>query len=301
MKLLVTGANGLLGQKLISLSESLQEISFIASGRGINRNPPGRYEYRRLDVTSKDEVSRVLRETNPDVVINCAAMTHVDQCEIQQEACWTQNVTALEYLVASCIEIKAFLIQLSTDFIFDGLAGPYAEEAVAHPLNYYGHSKLAAEDFLKASPVNSAIVRTVLVYGIVHDMSKSNIILWVKRSLEQGEKIQVINDQWRTPTLAEDLAAGCMTIAQKKKEGIFNLSGKDFLTPYDIALKTAHFFNLDTSMIEEVDGSVFSQRAQRPARTGLILDKAIAELNYQPHSFEAGMAVLHKQLSIRSL
>ena len=301
MKLLVTGSNGLLGQKLISLSESLQEISFIATGRGANRNSPGRYEYRHLDVTSKDEVSRILREINPDVVINCAAMTDVDQCETQQEACWKQNVTALEHLIASCIEIEAFLIQLSTDFIFDGFAGPYAEEAAAHPLSYYGQSKLASENLLKASPVNSAIVRTVLVYGVAHDMSKLNIILWVKRSLEQGEKIQVINDQWRTPTLAEDLAAGCMTIAQKKAKGIFNLSGKDLLTPYEMALKTAHFFNLDTSMIEEVDGSVFTQRAQRPARTGLILDKAIAELNYEPHSFDEGIAILQKQLSLRSL
>ena len=95
MKLLVTGANGLLGQKLISLSASLHEISFVATGRGENRNPPGKYEYRQLDVTSREEVSTVLKEINPDVVINCAAMTHVDQCETHQEACWSQNVRAL--------------------------------------------------------------------------------------------------------------------------------------------------------------------------------------------------------------
>ena len=301
MKLLVTGANGLLGQKLISLSASLQEISFVATGRGENRNPTGKYEYRQLDVTSREEVSTVLKEINPDVVINCAAMTHVDQCETHQEACWSQNVRALEYLIASCIEANAFLIQLSTDFIFDGLAGPYTEEAVAHPLSYYGKSKLASEDLLKSSPVKSAIVRTVLVYGIAHDMSKSNIILWVKHSLEQGKKIQVINDQWRTPTLAEDLALGCTAIAQKRAEGIFNLSGKDLLTPHEMALKTAHFFKLDASLIEEVDGSVFTQPAQRPARTGFILDKAITELNYNPHSFDEGMAILQKQLSLRSL
>ena len=301
MKLLVTGANGLLGQKLISLSESLHKIFFVATGRGKNRNPPGKYEYRQLDVTHQGEVSKVLKEINPDVVINCAAMTHVDQCETQQEACWAQNVTALEYLIASCIEVNAFLIHLSTDFIFDGLAGPYAEEAVARPLSHYGLSKLASEDLLKASSIKSAIVRTVLVYGIAHDMSKSNIILWVKHSLEQGKKIQVINDQWRTPTLAEDLALGCMAIAQKKVEGIFNVSGKDLLTPHEMALKTAHFFNLDVSLIEEVDGSVFTQPANRPARTGFILDKAIAELNYKPHSFDEGIAILQKQLAGKSL
>ena len=300
MKLLVTGANGLLGQKLIRLSESLREISFVATGKGLNRNPPGRYEYRQLDVTLQDEVSRVLEEINPDVVINCAAMTDVDQCETHQEACWVQNVIAVEYLIASCNEVKAFLIQLSTDFIFDGLAGPYDELAVANPLSFYGQSKLASEDLVKASPIKSAIARTVLVYGIAHDISKVNIILWVKNSLEKGEKIQVINDQWRTPTLAEDLAAGCMAIAQKTAEGIFNLSGKDLLTPHEMALKTAQFFNLDASLIEEVDGSVFTQSAQRPARTGLILDKAIAELDYNPHSFDESMFFLQKQLLLRS-
>ena len=300
MKLLVTGSNGLLGQKLISLSDSLQEISCVATGKGLNRNPPGKYEYRQLDVTSQDEVSRVFKEINPDVVINCAAMTDVDQCETHKEACWAQNVIAVEYLIAICIDLKAFLIHLSTDFIFDGLSGPYDELAVAHPLSYYGQSKLASEDLLKSSPIKSAIARTVLVYGVTNNISKLNIILWVKNSLERGEKIQVINDQWRTPTLAEDLAAGCMAIAQKRAEGIFNLSGKDLLTPHEMAIKTAQFFNLDTSLIEEVDGSIFTQLAQRPARTGFILDKAISELNYNPHSFDESMVFLRKQLLLRS-
>ena len=180
------------------------------------------------------------------------------------------------------------------------MAGPYDELAVANPLSYYGQSKLASEDLVKASPIKSAIVRTVLVFGVASDISKVNIILWVKNSLEKGKKIQVVNDQWRTPTLAEDLAAGCMAIAQKTAEGIFNLSGKDLLTPHEMALKTAQFFNLDASLIEEVDGSVFSQPAQRPAKTGLILDKAIAELNYNPHSFDESMFFLQKQLSLRS-
>jgi dTDP-4-dehydrorhamnose reductase len=137
----------------------------------------------------------------------------------------------------------------------------------------------------------------MLVYGIAHDMSRSNIILWVKNSLEENKHIKVVNDQWRMPTLAEDLATGCILVAEKQEQGIFHISGKDMLTPYDIAIKTADFFHLDKTLIEEVDGSVFTQKAKRPPRTGFILDKAKRVLGYEPVSFEEGLKILDQQLS----
>ena len=289
MKLLITGANGLLGQKIVTLTEGLSNLQVIATSRGKNRNPKGRYAYRHLDVTDNQAVYDLLKKELPDVIINCAAMTQVDQCETDRENCWSQNVTAVAHLVEGCDAINAFLIHLSTDFIFDGLDGPYTEEATPNPLSYYGESKWAAENLLTNSPINWAIVRTVFVYGIAHDMSRSNLILWVKDNLEQGNKIRVINDQWRTPTLAEDLAAGCWAIAQQSATGIFNVSGKDLLTPYDMAIQTATFFGLDESLIEEVDGTVFTQPAKRPAKTGFILEKAQRVLDYAPHSFHEGL------------
>ena len=299
MKLLITGANGLLGQKIVTLTEGLSNLQVIATSRGKNRNPKGRYAYRHLDVTDNQAVYDLLKKELPDVIINCAAMTQVDQCETDRENCWSQNVTAVAHLVEGCDAINAFLIHLSTDFIFDGLDGPYTEEATPNPLSYYGESKWAAENLLTNSPINLAIVRTVLVYGIAHDMSRSNLILWVKDNLEQGNKIRAINDQWRTPTLAEDLAAGCWAIAQQSATGIFNVSGKDLLTPYDMAIQTATFFGLDESLIEEVDGTVFTQPAKRPAKTGFILEKAQRVLDYAPHSFHEGLELLAQQLKSR--
>jgi dTDP-4-dehydrorhamnose reductase len=146
------------------------------------------------------------------------------------------------------------------------------------------------------SDVKWAIARTVLVYGIAHDMSRTNIILWVKNSLEQGKSINVVNDQWRTPTLAEDLADGCILIAEKEAEGIFNLSGKDLLNPFQMAIMTADYFNLDKSLITEVDGTKFTQPAKRPAKTGFILDKPIAVLGYNPKSFLEGIAFVAEQI-----
>jgi dTDP-4-dehydrorhamnose reductase len=296
MNVLITGANGLLGQKLVKLYNDHPEVNIIATGRGANRNPPGSYSYRSLDITSENEVDKIIAETQPDVIINTAAMTQVDQCETEKEACWILNVTAVKHLIKASAKHHCFLIHLSTDFIFDGEAGPYKEDDLPNPLSYYAESKLASEKLLLESQLKYAIVRTQLVYGIVPDMSRSNIILWVKKSLEEGKNIKVVNDQWRTPTLAEDLAKGCALIAEKRAEGIFHISGEDLLTPYEMAMATCEFFQLDKSQIEEVDGSIFQQAAKRPPRTGFILDKAKRELGYQPVSFKEGIAVLKSQL-----
>ncbi len=128
-------------------------------------------------------------------------------------------------------------------------------------------------------------------------MSRSNIILWVKSSLEQGKEIHVVNDQWRTPTLAEDLATGCYLLAVNQAEGVFNISGKDFLTPYQMAIQTANYFDLDKSLIHETDSTRFSQRAKRPARTGFVIDKARETVGYEPHTFAQGLEILHSQLT----
>ena len=194
-------------------------------------------------------------------------------------------------------DIKCFLIHISTDFIFDGSEGPLTEEAVPNPVNYYGESKLAAEAIIEKSNLEFAIARTVLVYGVVADMSRSNIILWVKESLENGKPIKVVDDQWRTPTLAEDLAMGCYLLARQRATGIFNISGSDMLTPYDMAMKVVNYFELDASLITRADSSTFSQPARRPPKTGFIIDKAISELGYYPHSFDEGIAEVAGQVA----
>ncbi|WOK05845.1 SDR family oxidoreductase [Imperialibacter roseus] len=295
MSILITGANGLLGQKLVVLLREKGE-DFLATGRGASRIPLEGIRYQSMDITNAAETFKVIATEKPEVVIHTAAMTNVDQCETDKEGCWLQNVTAVENIVKACEASGAFLLHLSTDFIFDGEDGPYDEEAKANPVSYYGDSKLAAEKAVMAGRIDWAMARTVLVYGIAFDMSRSNIILWVKKSLEEGKTINVVNDQWRTPTLAEDLAMGCYLIARKKAKGIFNISGKDFMSPYQMAIATADYFGLDKSLINETDGSKFSQPAKRPPKTGFVLDKAKEVLGYNPHSFEEGIAVLAEQL-----
>ena len=297
-KILITGSNGLLGQKLVSLLTQNSHIQLIATSRGANRMDfADGYDYQEMDITNAEKVAEVIEKVRPDAIIHTAAMTNVDQCEGEKDLCWAMNVKALEYLVKACEEHDIFLCHLSTDFVFDGESGPYSEEDKPSPISFYGWSKYAAEEIVKRSKCSWSIVRTVLVYGITNDMSRSNIILWVKNSLEQQKAIKVVTDQFRTPTLAEDLAMGCWLVVNQKAQGIFHISGKDFLTPYEMAIKTADFFQLDKSLISQVDSSNFTQPAKRPARTGFILDKAVSVLGYNPVSFEEGIEILAEQIS----
>jgi dTDP-4-dehydrorhamnose reductase len=298
MKILITGANGLLGQKLVSLAGKNPDVHLLAAGRGPCRilEFPENTVYKACDISHSEEISSCCIEFRPDLVIHTAAMTNVDECELNPEACRIQNVEAVKNVIAASEKCGAHLIHLSTDFIFDGEDGPYDETASPNPISIYGQSKLDAENLVMAASCPWSIVRTVLVYGIAPGLSRSNIILWVKASLEQGKEIQVVDDQFRTPTLAEDLAAGCLLIAEKKATGIFNISGKDFLTPYEMAIQTADYFGLNKNLIKKASAATFSQAAKRPPRTGFIITKAEQILGYQPHSFNEGIAILSRQI-----
>ena len=166
MKVLITGSNGLLGQKLLHKLREDKTINLIATSRGENRvSEKHGYIYFDVDITDNDEVEKVIVEQMPDVVINTAAMTNVDMCEDKKDACDALNVNAVQYLVDACQKINAHLVHISTDFIFDGEDGPYTEEDKPNPLSYYGLSKLKSEQLLQAHMVKWTILRTIVVFG----------------------------------------------------------------------------------------------------------------------------------------
>jgi len=297
IKILVTGSNGLLGQKLTEVILADPELALVATGRGHDRFPQtGTYDYAELDVSDRSQVDDVLGRYKPDVVIHAAAMTQVDDCENRKDECWLANVDSVKNLLSACEQLHIHLVHLSTDFIFDGEEGPYTEEAEPHPVSYYGLTKLEGEKLIKASSCSWTILRTIIVYGIVNDMSRSNIVLWAKGALEKGQPINVVNDQWRMPTLAEDLAACCLLAAKKKAQGVYNVSGKDMMSIIEIVERVADFWNLDKSLIRPIASASLNQAARRPKRTGFILDKAINHLGYRPHSFQEGLSILDRQL-----
>lgn len=292
----MTGANGLLGQKLVALLASAPENEVMATGRGGQRIPAGPFVWQSCDLTDEAALAALLHEAKPDCIIHCAAMTQVDECEQHPEACQQQNVSATHYLLQHSPK-DAFFLYVSTDFVFDGEKGMYRETDLPNPISVYGHSKWKAEQLVVDSGHAYAIVRTVLVYGVTPGMSRSNLVLWVKNSLEADKRIQVVNDQWRTPTLAEDLAWACAKIGLEKHRGFWHISGPEVLTPYQMALATARFFGLDESLITAAEASTFSQPGKRPQKTGFDISKAQQALGFNPKSFDEGLAVLRLQLS----
>lgn len=284
MKILVTGANGLLGRKLSSLIQENKNHELLAATRAT------------LDVTNIGDLRSTTQKFKPDVIVNAAAMTQVDLCEQQRDECWKQNVGSVKNLVEVCAERNIHLVHVSTDFVFNGKEGPLDETAIPEPVNFYGESKLEGERIVLNSQIKAAIIRTVLVYGVTSDMSRSNIVLWVKKNLDEKKPIRVVNDQFRTPTLAEDLAMGCLLAAGKRATGIYHVSGYEMMTPYDIAIKTADLFGLDKTLISPV--SNFIQPAKRPLKTGFVIDKAIRELGFKPHSFNEGLDIVKEQLGL---
>ncbi|MFC3198357.1 SDR family oxidoreductase [Parapedobacter deserti] len=296
-KILVTGSNGLLGQKITDLALTDKSIELTATSRGANRHPiKDGYRYIDLDILNEQHLRKAITQHRPDAIINTAAMTNVDACEHDPDGCRKLNVGAVATLVSLCDEFGIHLIHLSTDFIFDGEDGPYAEDALPNPLSLYGQSKLDAEQLFERSSSKWAILRTILVYGVVADMSRSNIVLWAKGALEKGQPLNVVNDQWRMPTLAEDLAQACLLAVTTGAEGVYHISGKDMFAIHELVAAVADFWGLDKSLIREVSSSTLSQAAPRPPRTGFILDKARTVLGYEPHSFAEGLALVDRQL-----
>ena len=298
-RVLITGSNGLLGQKLVNLLNGRPAVEMIAISRGYNRNP-GRegYEYYDVDITDFKELEKIVRDFKPTDIINSAAMTQVDQCETDKEACDLINHIAVKELLRMSKPLDTKMIHVSTDFIFDGESGPYDENAVANPLSWYGRSKLLAEqEVLKEG--DHAIARTVLVFGYVPGLSRTNIALWLKESLENGKTVNVVEDQFRTPTFAEDLADGIARILMKDKTGIFNISGFELMSIRELAEKVADYWKLDKSLINPILTSSLNQPAPRPPKTGFIILKAETELGYKPHKFEDALSQIDRQLKER--
>lgn len=297
---LTTGSNGLLGQKITEKILAEGRVKLIATSKGANRYPiKDGYDYAEMDILNPEQVKAVIEEYKPDAIIHTAAMTNVDTAEADKKLCNQLNVDAVKNLLSLCEKSNIQLIHLSTDFVFDGADGPYKEEDAVNPLSYYGESKVLAEELLENSAANWVILRTILVYGITNDMSRSNIVLWAKGALEKGSPINVVNDQFRMPTLAEDLAEACLLAVEKNATGIYHVSGKDYMSIADLVRKVADYWVLDKTIIKEVSSVSLNQTAKRPAKTGFVLDKTIRDLGYDPHSFEEGLKVVDGQMKSR--
>lgn len=297
MKVLVTGANGLLGQHLIRQLVYEGKFTIHATGKGESRLPYGATNgitYHPLDLTDFKMAQTLIEKISPHIILHAAAITQPNECATDKTNCWKTNVGVTRALIKGAQKAKSYFIYVSTDFVFDGKEGPYDEHAIPNPINDYGESKLLGEEIVELSGLHWAIVRTVLVYGDKVPGGRNNFVLWVKEKLEIGEPIKVVNDQYRTPTFVEDLAKGILLVVMKHAKGIYHISGKELCTPFQLATMIATMLEKDPSLIEAVTAGTFQELAKRPLKTGFVITKAVKELGFVPTKLEDGLQkVLH--------
>ncbi len=292
---LITGSNGLVGRELIRAFARQANYTVIATSSSPDK--VGAAHFHQLDIRDREGIFNLIEDTQPDVVIHSAAISAPDACELDKDLCNTVNIEGTRNVADACRQVDAAMLYLSTDFVFDGQNGPYTETDTPLAISYYGLSKLAGETIVQRTLPLWAIVRTVLVYGDTAGLNRANFVTWVKTSLEKGESIRVVNDQYRTPTYAPNLAEGIVSatsyMLQHKTSQVWHLSGpQPLISVYDMALAIAAFYRLNTSLIQPIASASLNQPAMRPPRTGFSIEKAQNLLNYSAVEFTNGLKLL---------
>ena len=294
-RVLIVGANGLVGQKLTEIFSNDRNFDLLISARQSEAyNKAASFGYVQLDATNLAAVKELVWNFSPEVIINAAAYTDVDGCEREKELSWKANVTAVENLVTASRLVGARVVHISTDYVFDGKAGPYDETATPNPLSYYGKEKLASENAVRASGENWAIVRTMVVYGVAAK-TKKNFAIWLAQELKKGNKVNIVCDQFGNTTLADDLARGIYELVRQNKRGLYHMAGSDILSRYEFARKLADEFGFDKSLIHPIKTAELNQLAVRPLQSGLITLKAQAELGITFLSSEESLKKFKEQ------
>lgn len=266
-KLVVTGGSGLLGSKIVQLAKNNFNVipthfrDSIFSGS------------LRLDITDKREVFQTIRKLEPDVLIHTAAETNVDKCEKEREWAWKANVEGTGNLAEICGKINAKIVYVSTDYVFDGEKGLYTEEDKPNPINYYGLTKLMGEEAMMKHCDDHIIVRSSVLYG--WDPRKLNFATWIIDSLKRHQSIQVVDDHFNSPTLADNLAEALLEAVKKHLSGFYHMAGSERISRYEFALRITKTFGLDSSLIKPIKMSELTTWvAKRPKDSSLSIEKA---------------------------
>jgi len=296
-RILICGANGLLGQRVAIMLSTQNEYEVLNTS--VERSfvfDNMLLDYTQLDITNRGDTKSLVASFQPDIIINAAAITDVDWCETNREITWKVNVLAVENLVEAARKVKAKLIHISSDYIFDGKNGPYDEEAKPNPICYYGKSKLASENVIKIAEIPYVILRTNVLYGSGVNV-KLNFATWVISKLEQGNQISIVDDQYGNPTYVGDLAMAVIKSFELNREGIFNIGGSEYLSRYDFAIRVAEVFGFNKELIKRIKTSELNQKAPRPLKSGLITLKAETQFGMRFLNATEGLSLLKRELS----
>ena len=295
-RILITGSNGMLGQRAVQFYSSKENIELLATSVE-DKSVVDSVEYISSDIKNRDSIKKVIHDYCPDFIVHTAAFTNVDLSEKLREDAWKINVKGVEYIAEAARAIDAHIIHISTDYIFDGKDGPYSENAKPNPVGYYGRTKLASENTLRISGTFFTILRTNVLYGIALN-SRPDFVRWVVSSLRNNEQIRIVEDQINNPTFIDDLVQGINKVVEFRKTGVYNIGGKEFLSRLDFTNRIADYFNLSKSLISPITTQELKQPARRPLKSGLLILKAATELGYKPHSINESLAAMKKELEL---
>ena len=293
VKLLVTGASGLLGSKIIQLATKKGFQVYSA----YHQNLPKQGTPVQFDISRKNCVEKAFKKIRPDIVVHAAALTHVDRCETQKELAWRINVQGTENIVKSCEQHQSYLTYVSTDYVFNGEKGNYRETDLPTPINYYGTTKLKGEEYVQNLTQGNCIARTSVVYGSIPATGKTNFALWLLDKLRRDEEVRIVTDQTNSPTLNTNLADMILEIVERRLMGIYHLAGRTALSRFDFAKTLAAEFSLNTKLIKPATSREISWTARRPHNSSLNVTKATRVLESKPFKIHEALTKLRDELS----
>ena len=257
MKTLVIGGTGLVGSRCADVFEKYGLVTR-ASRHG--KVP--------VDITEEHKIVHLVETVNPDVVILAAAFTNVDACEDNNDLAWKMNVDGMRKVITASRGRR--IVYFSTDYVFDGVSGPYDESATPNPINWYGRTKLQAENLLLERAPDSLVIRTTNVYDLPDE---KNFLSRCITCFSRGESVQCPRDQYASPTWARMLSAVTGELVNRGASGIYNVVGDDYMSRYDFGVMIARTFGYPESLVVSKSTADLDQTAERPLRGGLKTEK----------------------------
>jgi len=290
VKLVITGAGGLLGSALVKRLEGHELYSFYS------QHPPQSGRPVHVDLLDQGELTRRLLEIRPDAIVHAAAMTDVDRCERERDRANAVNHEATKAIARCASEMDSFLVYVSTDYVFDGRRGMYREDDGPSPVNFYGMTKLMGEQAVRELTQHHLVVRTSVIYGSTPSSGKTNFALWVLESLKEGRPVSVAADQFVSPTLNTGLAEMVIECLESRLTGTLHLAGATRLSRFEFALELCRTWSLDSSLIKPVSMNDMDWQAQRPRDSSLDVSKAANILKNRPLAIHQALSILKRQL-----
>lgn len=294
MRALVVGANGLVGSRLVA-ELSRREHRVTALGRGPSRIG-AKVPYVSVDLADAAALVKTIEVTKPEVIFNCAAMTDVDGCERAPAEAWAANVEGVATVAKAARAAQAHLVHVSTDYVFDGEAGPYDVDALPNPRGVYALSKHAGEEAVRAlcEPNRWTIARTAVVYGWP-PAGQKNFGSWLVDSLSKGQPVKLFEDQWVSPSLALNVAEMLADLAEQALPGVWHTSGASVVDRVTFGKRLCEWFGFDAALIHPCRMADVKLLSPRPAKSGLVVAKTAQALAHPPLPLDASLERFHEE------